>query len=158
MAATDQAITAADIVRSMSLNTHDKASALAGVPLFAGISDESMERLAAVAGEQDFGAGQFIVRQGQVGTGLYVILSGSVKVLRGADELAHLRAGEFFGELSVIDQQPRNASVQAAEPTQVLALASWDLLGLLEGDPQLSLNMIKSLVARIRAAGEQHRH
>jgi CRP-like cAMP-binding protein len=128
------------------------------VPLFAGISEDSMERLAAVAGEQDFGPGQFIVRQGQVGTGLYVILSGSVKVLRGADELAHLSAGEFFGELSVIDQQPRNASVQAAEPTQVLALASWDLLGLLEGDSQLSLNMIKSLVARIRAAGEQHRH
>lgn len=142
----------------MSLTTQDKAAALAGVPLFAGISEESMERLATVAGEQDFGAGQFIVRQGQVGTGLYVILSGSVKVLRGADELAHLRSGEFFGELSVIDQQPRNASVQAAEPTQVLALASWDLLSLLESDRQLSLNMIKSLVARIRSAGEQHRH
>ena len=142
----------------MSLTTHDKAVALASVPLFAGISEESMERLAAVAGEQDFAAGQFIVRQGQVGTGLYVIQSGSVKVLRGADELAHLRAGEFFGELSVIDQQPRNASVQAAEPTAVLALASWDLLGLLDSDPQLSLNMIKSLVARIRSAGEQHRH
>jgi CRP/FNR family cyclic AMP-dependent transcriptional regulator len=142
----------------MSLTTQDKAAALAGVPLFAGISVESMERLATVAGEQDFGAGQFIVRQGQVGTGLYVILSGSVKVLRGADELAHLRSGEFFGELSVIDQQPRNASVQAAEPTQVLALASWDLLSLLESDRQLSLNMIKSLVARIRSAGEQHRH
>jgi len=142
----------------MSLTTHAKAAALAGVPLFAGISEDSMERLAAVAGEQAFGAGQFIVRQGQVGTGLYVILSGSVKVLRGADELAHLRAGEFFGELSVIDQQPRNASVQAAEPTQVLALASWDLLGLLESDPQLALNMIKGLVARVRSAGEQHRH
>jgi CRP/FNR family transcriptional regulator, cyclic AMP receptor protein len=142
----------------MALSTQDKAAALAGVPLFAGISDDSMERLAAVAGEQGFGTGQFIVRQGQVGTGLYVILSGSVKVLRGADELAQLRAGEFFGELSVLDQQPRNASVQAAEPTQVLALASWDLLALLESDPQLSLNMIKSLVARVRSAGEQHRH
>jgi CRP-like cAMP-binding protein len=118
-----------------------------------------MERIATVAGEQDFGAGQFIVRQGQVGTGLYVILSGSVKVLRGADdELARLGPGEFFGELSVIDQQPRNASVQASESTAVLALASWDLLGLLESDPQMALNLIKSLVARVRSAGEQHRH
>lgn len=142
----------------MSLSTQDKATALAAVPLFAGISVGSMERIAEVAGEQDFDTGQFIVRQGQVGTGLYVILGGSVKILRGADELTRLGNGEFFGELSVIDQQPRNASVQAAEPTQVLALASWDLLGLLETDPQLALNMIKSLVVRVRSAGEQHRH
>ena len=100
----------------MALSTQDKAAALAGVPLFAGISAESMERLAAVAGEQEFAAGQFIVRQGQVGTGLYVILGGTVKVLRGSDVVARLGRGEFFGELSVIDQQPRNASVEAAPP------------------------------------------
>ena len=94
------------------------------------------------------------VRQGQVGTGVYVILSGSVRVLRGSDELARLAKGDFFGELSVIDQKPRYASVEAAEPTQVLALASWDLLALLETDAQLGLNMIKGLVARIRHADD----
>lgn len=142
----------------MSLTTDEKAAALAPVPLFAGISGESMAHLAAVTGEQEFAAGQFVVRQGQVGTGLYLIVSGSVKVMRGADELAWLGGGDFFGELSVIDQQPRNASVQAAEPTTCLALASWDLLALLESDPQLALNLISGLVARVRAAGEQHRH
>ena len=142
----------------MPLSTQEKAAALARVPLFAGISSESMARLAEATGEQDFGAGQFIVRQGQVGTGLYVVLSGSVKVVRGADELARLGGGDFFGELSVIDQQPRNASVQAVEPTACLALASWDLLALLESDAQLSLNLIRGLVERVRSAGEQHRH
>jgi CRP-like cAMP-binding protein len=142
----------------MALTTQDKADALAGVPLFAGISVESMQRLADVAGEQDFAAGQFIVRQGQVGTGLYVILSGSVRVLRGSDVVARLGKGEFFGELSVIDQLPRNASVEAAESTVVLALASWDLFALLESDPKLSLNMIKGLVARVRLAGEKLGH
>lgn len=142
----------------MSLTTHDKAGALARVPLFAGLSDESMSALADATGEQDFAPGRFIVRQGQVGTGLYVIVSGSVKVLRGSDELATLGTGEFFGELSVIDQEPRNASVQAAQQTVVLALASWDLLSLLEKDPALALNLIRGLVARIRATGEQHRH
>ena len=76
-----------------------------------------MARLAEVAGEVDFPAGSWIVRQGQVGTGLYVILSGRARVIRGADELAELREGEFFGELAVIDQQPRNASVQARDAT-----------------------------------------
>lgn len=142
----------------MPLSTQDKAAALARVPLFAGISDESMSALADSTGEQDFAPGQFIVRQGQVGTGLYVVISGAVKVLRGSEELATLGPSDFFGELSVIDQEPRNASVQASQPTVVLALASWDLLGLLEKDTALALNLIRGLVARIRSAGEQHRH
>lgn len=144
---------------AVALSDDQKAKFLGDVPLFAGINAESMSRLAAFAGEQEFAAGQFIVRQGQVGTGLYVIVDGSVRVVRGADAvLATLGAGDFFGELSVIDQQPRNANVQAAEPTTVLAVASWDLLALLEQDPALSLNLIKELVVRVRAAGEQHRH
>jgi CRP/FNR family cyclic AMP-dependent transcriptional regulator len=142
----------------MPLSNEEKAAALARLPLFEGISAESMDRLAAATGEQDFAAGAYIVRQGQIGTGLYVILEGSVRVIRGSDELATLAAGDFFGELSVIDQQPRNASVQAAEPTRCLALASWELLELLEKDPTLSLNMIRGLVARLRAQGEHHRH
>ena len=142
----------------MPLSTDQKASALAGLPLFAGVSDESMTRLTAVAGEQSFAPGQFVVRQGQVGTGLYVVIEGSVRVLRGADELTTLGPGSFFGELSVIDQQPRNASVQAAEPTTCLAIASWDLLAMVESDPAFALNLIKGLVARVRQAGEQHHH
>lgn len=142
----------------MPLSTDEKSAALAGVPLFAGISAQALASLAETTGEVEFSAGQQIVRQGQVGTGLYVIHSGSVKVLRGSDEVAHLGPGEFFGELAVIDQQPRNASVQAAEPTVCLALASWDLLRLLESDNALALNLIRGLAARVRSAGEQHRH
>lgn len=159
IAVTDGAGLALDaMVRVMPLSTDEKASVLAAVPLFAGISGESMNRLAEVTGEQGFDEGQFIVRQGQVGTGLYVIVRGSVHVLRGSDELAKLGPGDFFGELSVIDQRPRNASVQAAEPTVCLALASWDLLSLLESDPAFALNMVRGLVARVRDAGEHHRH
>ncbi|MEX2547536.1 MAG: cyclic nucleotide-binding domain-containing protein [Chloroflexota bacterium] len=142
----------------MPLETKQVASALAHVPLFEGISDESMARLSAVTGELDFEAGQFIVLQGQVGTGLYVILDGSARVVRGSDELAVLGPTDFFGELSVIDQMPRNASVQAIEPTRCLALASWDLLDLLESDPKLALNMMRVLASRVRQHGELHRH
>lgn len=142
----------------MPVSAQEKAAALTRVPLFAGISDESMGRLAEVAGEVDFPAGQFIVRQGQVGSGLYVILSGSIRVVRGSTEIARLGVGEFFGELSVVDQQPRMASVEAIEDTRCLALASWDLLRLLEDDPALSLNLIRGLSGRLRAAGEHHHH
>jgi len=146
-------------VSTVPLSNEQKASLLSDVPLFAGISQESMSRLAAVAGEQQFGTGEFIARQGQVGSGLYVVVDGSVDVIKGTnDKIATLKPGEFFGELSVIDQQPRNASVRAAEATTCLAVASWDLLSLLEQDPALSLNLIKGLAARIRATGEQHRN
>ncbi len=140
------------------MQTEEIASALARVPLFQGISADSMTRLAAVTGELDFDEGQFVVLQGQVGTGLYVIVEGEVKVEHGSVELARLGPNDFFGELSVIDQQPRNASVQATMPTRTLAVASWDLLDLIETDSNFALNMIKGLVARIRAQGEQHNH
>jgi CRP-like cAMP-binding protein len=142
----------------MPLSPDEVTALLARVPLFAGISDESMARLAAVTGEQEFEPNHFIVLQGQVGTGLYVVVQGSARVVRGSDELAVLGPGDFFGELAVIDQQPRSASVQAVEATRVLALASWDLLDLLESDPKLALNMMRGLAARVREHGEQHRH
>jgi CRP/FNR family cyclic AMP-dependent transcriptional regulator len=151
-------VVACGIVRTVPITAAQKATALGRVPLFAGISDESMARLAEVAGEQDFPTGSFIVRQGQVGTGLYIILSGQARVIRGSEDLALLGPGDFFGELAVIDQQPRMASVQAETDTTLMALASWDLLALLERDPALSLNLIKALAERLRTAGERHHH
>lgn len=142
----------------MPITTSEKATALARVPLFVGISSESLSRLAEVAGEQDFPAGSYVVRQGQVGNGLYIVLSGSARVIRGSDVLARLKEGDFFGELAVIDQQPRAASVQAETDLSCLAVASWDLLGLLERDPAFALNLIEGLAARLRATGEHHRH
>lgn len=146
------------ILAAMPLSDEEKSAVLARLPLFAGVSSESLSRLTAVAGEQDFAAGHYIVRQGQVGTGLYVVLEGRVRVIRGSDELAVLVPGDFFGELAVIDQRPRNASVEAIDDTRCLALASWDLLDLLEHDPKLSLNLIRGLVARIREQGEHPHH
>jgi len=142
----------------MSISNQDKAAALAAVPLFAGISDDSMAQLAEVAGEVEFPAGQFIVRQGQVGSGLYVIIDGQARVVRGSTEIASLGPTEFFGELSVIDQEPRMASVEAVRDTRLLAVASWDLLRLMESDTALAQNLIRELARRIRSAGEHHHH
>ncbi|HEY7600830.1 MAG TPA: cyclic nucleotide-binding domain-containing protein [Candidatus Limnocylindrales bacterium] len=142
----------------MPITTDQKADALGRLPLFAGISSESMARLAEVAGEQQFEAGDYIVRQGQVGTGLYVILDGEASVIRGSTEIGRLGAGDFFGELAVIDQMPRSASVRAETAARCLAVASWDLLALLDDDRALSRNLITGLVARLRSVSDSHRH
>jgi CRP-like cAMP-binding protein len=133
----------------------DKVAWLEQVPLFSGCSREVVERLADASGAVAFDAGQVIVQQGQVGNGLYIVMSGEVRILSGDDELARLGPGETIGELSVIDQQPRVASAVASVDTVCLALASWDLIALIEQDPSLALNLLRQLAARLRRADER---
>ncbi len=101
--------------------------------------------------------GQAVVQQGQVGNGLYIVVSGAVRVVAGSEVLARLGPGEFLGELSVIDQQPRSASAIADGPTVCLALASWDLIELLAQDSELALNLLRELAGRLRRADAQLR-
>ena len=103
-------------------------------------------------------AGHAIVQQGQVGNGLYVVVSGAVRIAAGDADLARLGPGEFFGELAVIDQQPRTATAMAEEGTVCLALASWDLIALLERDSDLAMNLLRELAGRLRRADAQLRH
>jgi len=142
----------------VSLDRQDKISWLAGVPLFASCDEETIERIADATGELVFTDGQAIVQQGQVGNGLYIVVSGSVRIVAGGGELARLGAGDFFGELAVIDQQPRNATAYAEGSTDCLALASWDLIALLERDSGLAMNLLRELARRLRRADAQLRH
>jgi CRP/FNR family cyclic AMP-dependent transcriptional regulator len=135
-----------------------KVDLLRCVDLFSGLPPESLEVLADAAVEIEFPEGQYIVQQGMVGSGLLVIVSGSVTVVRGDDFLARLGPGDFFGELSVLDQAPRSASVIAQEPTTCLGIASWDLLRVLEEQPKLGLALLRALASRLRAADEHPRH
>jgi CRP-like cAMP-binding protein len=141
----------------MALDKAAKAVWLATVPLFEGCAGEVVADVAEVTTEQAFADGEIIVRQGQVGNGLCIVVSGAVRVVAGSQEVARLGPGDHFGELSVIDQQPRGASVVADGPTVCLALASWDLMPLLRAQPALALNMLRGLAGRLRRADAQLR-
>jgi CRP-like cAMP-binding protein len=142
----------------MPMSVDEKVDALHRVPLFAEVDPEPLRGLGERATEVEFPPNHYIVVQGQVGSGMFLILSGSVRVLRGSDEIARLGAGEVFGEMSVIDQQPRMASVVTHEPTVCLALAAWDLLEVIQRDPDLALALLRTLAARFRAATGRHHH
>ena len=142
----------------MPLSDDDKRDWLAQVPLFHGASADVLGRLVDLTGELTFMAGQPIVLQGQVGNGLYIVVSGEARVVQGTRELDRLGPGDLFGELAVIDQQPRSASAFAVETTTCLTIASWDLLALLERDPKLALNLLRELAARVRRADQQLRN
>jgi CRP-like cAMP-binding protein len=142
----------------MALTTEEKMAWLERVELFKGVPEDALRRIAERSGEIEFPPGRYIVRQGVIGNGLYIIISGRARVVKGDEVVAELGPGDFFGELSVIDQLPRLATVIAEEPTTCLALASWDMIAEIERDPQLALNLLRGLALRLRAAREQHRH
>ena len=139
--------------------THDRrAELLASCPLFKGVDAEGLTKLAELATPVDFPAGHVIARQGEIGTGFFVIVSGSVRVVRDGAVVARLGAGDFFGELSVLDRMPRNATVAAEAPTSCLALASWDFEKVLIEEPSLTLALLREMARRLRQVTESVRH
>lgn len=138
--------------------THDRrAELLAGCQLFNGVAGDELAALAERATEVEYGAGAVIVRHGEIGTGFFVVIDGRVRVTQDGKVVAHLGPGEFFGELSVLDQLPRNAQVAADEATRCLALASWDFEAVLLANPELSLAILRGLARRLRTVAASHR-
>lgn len=142
----------------MTLPTKAKKEHLRKVSMFAGLTDRALGALAAKVEVIAYEAGRYIVRQNQIGTGFYLVIQGRARVVRGGEELAVLGPGDFFGELSVLDQSPRMAHVVALQPTVCLALASWNLIKLLERHPKIAVAMLQVLARRLRAAGDAHHH
>lgn len=142
----------------MPLGREEKRAWLEQVPLFRGCAPDIIEQLADATAEFEFASEQPIVQQGQVGNGLYIVVDGGARIVAGSEELARLGPGDFFGELSVIDQRPRAATAYAIGATTCLALASWDLVAVLEKDSRLAMNLLTELAGRLRAADAQLRH
>jgi CRP/FNR family transcriptional regulator, cyclic AMP receptor protein len=142
----------------VTLTQDRRTELLAGCRLFSGVAGPDLASIAGRAIEVDFPTNHVIARQGEIGTGFFLIVSGSVRVTRGGDEVAVLGPGEFFGELSVLDGQPRVAQVVTIEPTRCLALASWDFEQAVLESPTLALSILRGLAKRLRSVTEQEHH
>jgi CRP-like cAMP-binding protein len=141
----------------MTLTDDRRTELLGNCRLFTGLPTEQLRAIAGSAQEVEFAAGRVIARQGEVGTGFFVVVDGTVRVVRDGELLATLGPGEFFGELSILDGQPRIAQVVAEGPTRCLALASWDFERVLLENPPLALGILRGLAGRLRSVTEQHR-
>ena len=142
----------------MALTAREKSDLLDRVELFSGLGGVPLSAIADVAVEVEFPAGRAIVRQGEVGTGFFLLVSGAAKVVRDGETIARLAPGDFFGELSLLEQAPRTASVIADEPTACLGIASWDFERLLEEQPGLAVGILRGVARRLRLATESQRH
>lgn len=128
---------------------------LARVPIFANCTPEEIAAIAAVAQESGFQPAQIIVTQGTPGQAFYLILEGRVEIIRDGQSLGAFGPGDFFGEMSLLDQAPRSATIKAIDATNCLMLSSWDFKALLEKHPSIAVKLLEVLSRRLRVADER---
>ena len=142
----------------MTLTRDRRTELLAAAPLLATVDADGLERIADSTVEVAFTDGHVIARQGEVGTGFFMIASGGARVVRDGQTIATLGPGDFFGELSVLDGRPRVAQVVAIGETTCLALATWDLEAVVKEQPSVAMGLLRGLAERLRNLTEAGRH
>lgn len=130
---------------------------LAKVPLFQGLKASQLERIAGRLVERSYTAGQDIVTQGKGGAGLFIIVSGAAEAVRVRADgtktvLNRFGPTDFFGELALLDDEPRTASVVATEDTRCLVLSQWELMGEMRRDADIAIAILQEVVRRFRYA------
>jgi len=135
--------------------------ALGSVDLFAAVPPRELESLAGEMRERSFPKGSTVVREGRAGSGyMYVIREGQVSVSKLSKDgretiLDFLGVGDFFGEMALLDGEPRSASVRTLCESRMLVLSEAALLKALRGSPELALALIRELSRRLREVDEQ---
>ena len=126
------------------------------VSMFEDLDQRSLEAIANAAVEQRYETGQEIVRQGDTGVGAFIIRSGKVDIVQDREgkeqKIATLGPGDVFGEMALLDEFPRSATVRAVEPTVCLGIQRWHFRGILESHPQIALALLPVLTKRLRNA------
>ncbi|HOT93204.1 MAG TPA: cyclic nucleotide-binding domain-containing protein [Anaerolineae bacterium] len=135
--------------------TDNIVEVLEKVPLFQKFDQRQLKRLANRFADREYEAGKEIVTQGREGIGLFIIASGQAEAVRErADGIRSVvnrfGPGDFFGEMALLDNGPRTASVIATEPTRCLVLVQWDFIAMLREEPDMAIIVLQALAQRFR--------
>ena len=130
------------------------------VPLFQSLTKRELQVLANNCREREYPAGSVLLRQGETGVGLFIITGGRVNVTQATPdgetrELGSFRRGDVLGEMSLLDDQPRTATVVASEPTTALVIPVWDFRAALRESPDIGVKLLTVLSRRLRRAEAQ---
>ena len=138
----------------MPLRSKAKNDLLKSVPLFEHCSRRDLGKIAAITEEVAVEDGKVLITEGDRGREFFVIISGEVEVRRRGRKVAALGPGTYFGEIALLSQQPRTATVTAVTPLHVLVIGDRAFVDLLDEIPELWLKVARSLAERV-AADEQ---
>ena len=140
--------------------SREALESLRNIGLFSSVEDANLASIGSLLIERRFPKHKTIVEEGLPGDYMYIIREGRVSVSKLSDDgrekiLEFLEAGDFFGEMSLLDNAPRSASVRALTETRVLALSRGDFLNVLRRSPDLAMGVIQELTRRLRQIDEQ---
>ncbi|HSO49549.1 MAG TPA: cyclic nucleotide-binding domain-containing protein [Acidimicrobiia bacterium] len=128
----------------------EKLDKLGSVPLFSGLGQKDLEQILDRMKETFHVAGDHVIDEGRAGLGFHLILEGEASVIRNGRTAARLGPGEFFGEMALVDDGPRSATVVASTDLTAVVLSKWEFRPLLKDHPEMAWKLIEHLVARVR--------
>jgi CRP-like cAMP-binding protein len=134
------------------LHRDRKVDMLADVPLFSGCSKKELRTIATLADEIDLRGGKVLMRQGAPGREFFVLLEGTVEVVRDGKQVTTLGEGDFFGELALISNIPRTATVTATSPIRALVVFGRDFRRLLQEDAAIAMKVLGTMAERMPPA------
>ena len=137
------------------LFSHDtKADALGRCPFFQGLSRGDLLELAKVTEDMEVDEGRALTREGQSGSEFFVIIDGEVGVTKGGQEIRSLGPGDFFGEIALLEDTPRTATVTAKTPLRFFVLTRQAFRSLLAHQPEVAEKVLDALEQRVKATSD----
>jgi CRP-like cAMP-binding protein len=130
----------------------DVVETLRRIPLFAGVKGRDLGRLAKVMSERTFAEGEAITTEGQSGIGFFVIERGNATVSLKGEILRTLGPGDHIGEIALIDEGPRSATVTATTDLSCRGMAAWEFRSFVQEHPEVAWELLQVLAARFREA------
>lgn len=136
----------------------EKLEMLRGVPLFSRIQGKQLLRLGMLANEVDLPKGRVLMREGERGEEMFIVVEGEASVERDGHNVATRRRGEFFGEIALVDGGPRTATVTLTTDSRLLVVGRRDFHALLDEFPDVRLQVLEALAGRVRSAEPDSAH
>jgi len=132
-----------------------KVDQLRGVPLFKDFSDEELGHVAQVTKRVEFTKDHTVASQGELGVGFHQIIEGGADVIQDGKTIGHLKPGDYFGEISLLDGGTRSATVTTTAPTTTLSIAAWDFSRLIEHSHEMTKKLLIGLCHMLRTSRGQ---
>jgi CRP/FNR family transcriptional regulator, cyclic AMP receptor protein len=131
-----------------------KIDALKRAPLFEGLSRKELEHLAQLADDLEIPAGKVLTKQGDTGREFFVLMDGEVEVVRDGEVIGTSGAGDFIGEISILEDMPRTATVTAKTPVRLFVLTAQSFRSFVEESPEVENKVLRTLARRLAAMSD----
>lgn len=135
-----------------------KVDLIGSVSLFQGLGRKELEQIAQLVDDVDIPAGKVLMRQGESGAEMFVIASGSVRIERNGEFIRNLGPGAAIGEMALLSEGPRTATVTTLEPTRILLAGHREFHELMDQHPAIRMKILEGLATKIRMLDEAGAH